>query len=441
MKVKYLIFEIGSTTTLASAFDYKEGILKLISQGRAYTTVLEGDVTLGLKNAIKNMEEKLKEKVEGEKILATSSAAGGLKISVHGLMYDMTVKAGKEAALGAGGIIKFITSGKLRKSDIKKIKEKDINLILISGGVDYGERETSLYNSELISNEIKDIPILYCGNIENHEDIREIFKNHTLYISENVYPTIDELNVEPTRKVIQKAFEENITKAKGMEKIKQVVQNIMTTPGAVMESAKILYNEIGDLLVLDVGGATTDIHSVTEGSKEFLDILTSPEPLAKRTVEGDLGVFINKENLINILDEHETLDFSKDDFINEIKAIPITEREKKLSRILTKKAVKVAIKRHVGKVKRVFGENRYSASGKDLSKVKYIIGTGGALTYLGKGEEILEKIKYRGKDLSMMPPVESKILMDKDYILAAAGVISKVSLEDSLSLIKESLGV
>ena len=441
MKVKYLVFEIGSTTTLASAFDYKEGILKLISQGRAYTTVLEGDVTLGLKNAIKNMEEKLKEKVEGEKIFATSSAAGGLKISVHGLMYDMTVKAGREAALGAGGIIKFITSGKLRKSDIKKIKEKDINLILISGGVDYGERDTTIYNSELIAREIKDIPILYCGNIENHEDVKEIFKNNILYISENVYPTIDELNVESARSVIQKAFEENITKAKGMEKIKQVVQNIMTTPGAIMESAKILYKEIGDLVIFDVGGATTDIHSITEGSKEILDILISPEPIAKRTVEGDLGVFINRENLIGLLEEHEILDFDSEDFINEVKAIPITEKEKKLSRILTKKAVKIAIKRHVGKVKRVFGENRYSASGKDLSLVKYIIGTGGALTHLGKGEEILEKIKYKGKDLSMMPSIDSKVLIDKDYILAAAGIISKVSLEDAMALIKESLGI
>ncbi|MPU17892.1 DNA mismatch repair protein MutL, partial [Acinetobacter baumannii] len=65
---------------------------------------------------------------------------------------------------------------------------------------------------------------------------------------------------------------------------------IMPTPGAVMEATKLLYEIIGDVIVVDVGGATTDVHSVTEGSVEILDILVTPEPKAKRTVEGDLGV-------------------------------------------------------------------------------------------------------------------------------------------------------
>src|SRR5699024_9234846 len=118
------------------------------------------------------------------------------------------VRAAKEAALGAGANIKQITSGKLRKSDLKKIKEVKPNIILIAGGVDYGERDTALYNSELIAEMDLNIPIIYAGNIQNHEEVKEIFqgKNTELYLVDNVYPRIDELNVEPTRKVIQDVF-------------------------------------------------------------------------------------------------------------------------------------------------------------------------------------------------------------------------------------------
>ena len=128
MKVDYLVAEIGSTTTLVTAFNFRNGV-EIIGQGKYFTTVLDGDVTIGLKKALEEIEGKLGETVEYKKMLATSSAAGGLKITVHGLVEDMTVKAAREAALGAGGIIKMVTSGKLRKSDIKKIKK--LNRILL----------------------------------------------------------------------------------------------------------------------------------------------------------------------------------------------------------------------------------------------------------------------------------------------------------------------
>jgi len=45
MKVEYLIAEIGSTTTLVTAFNFKNGV-EVIGQGKAFTSVLQGDVTL-----------------------------------------------------------------------------------------------------------------------------------------------------------------------------------------------------------------------------------------------------------------------------------------------------------------------------------------------------------------------------------------------------------
>ncbi|HBD63090.1 MAG TPA: DNA mismatch repair protein MutL, partial [Clostridiales bacterium] len=171
MKIDVLVAEIGSTTTVVNAFN---GIGTqspvFAGQGQAPTSVLEGDVTVGLKGAIDSLRESLKaDELTWDDMLATSSAAGGLKMTVHGLVYDMTVRAAKEAALGAGGIIKMITSGKMRKTDLKKIQEIQPNIILVAGGVDYGERETALHNMEMILSMGLKIPIIYAGNIENQE--------------------------------------------------------------------------------------------------------------------------------------------------------------------------------------------------------------------------------------------------------------------------------
>lgn len=443
MQVDYLISEIGSTTTVVTAFKIENENIFVVGQGKSYTTVLDGDVNIGLKRAIEDLEKEAQTEISWKRMLSTSSAAGGLKITVHGLVEDMTVKAAREAALGAGGNIKLVTAGKLRSSDIKKIKDINPNLIMIAGGTDFGERETAIYNAELLSREIKNKPFIYCGNIANHEDIKEIFQGREYYIVDNVYPRIDELNVEPTRKVIQEAFENNITKAPGMNKIKDMVNGpIMPTPGAVMESTKLLYEILGDVCVFDVGGATTDIHSVTEGSSEILDILVTPEPKAKRTVEGDLGVFINSSNIISLLDQRDLGSLSKEYIQENIKAIPETDEQKQCSLLLTKKAVEVGLNRHVGYIKRTFGASKQLiAYGKDLSKVKFIVGTGGALTRLPNSKEILSSIRYTKEDISMLPKGEAEVLLDRDYIMACAGVLRLENKEAAIKLLKNSLRI
>jgi len=104
MKIDLLFAEIGSTTTVLTAFHF--GFKpKVVAQAEHWTTVNEGDVTIGIERALKKIKEQLGEDISWEKFAATSSAAGGLKMTVHGLVYDMTVRAAKEAALGAGAVI------------------------------------------------------------------------------------------------------------------------------------------------------------------------------------------------------------------------------------------------------------------------------------------------------------------------------------------------
>lgn len=455
MKIDVLVAEIGSTTTVVNAFDHLESDNPVfLGQGQAPTSVKEGDVNIGLQAAIEDMKKNLhieNEKLEYANMLATSSAAGGLRMTVHGLVYDMTVKAAKEAALGAGANIHLITAGKLSKVDMIKLDRIKPNIILIAGGVDYGERETALYNSELVAASDLNIPVIYAGNIAVADDVKLIFeaysKEKNLHLVPNVYPKIDILNIEPTREVIQDIFEKHITEAKGMEKIREMVNGpIIPTPGAVMKASKLLKDEIGDLVTIDVGGATTDIHSVTEGTEKVNKILVEPEPVAKRTVEGDLGVFINKRNIVDIIKIEKLekeLNMSPEDiekFTNSDIAIPETEEHKRFIERLTKEAVIVSINRHAGGYRTYFGgKSDTLAFGKDLTAVKWIVGTGGALTRLTAREEILNSISQFNRADKLLPTAEAKILIDNDYIMASLGVLSSLNKEAAIKLLLKSL--
>ena len=455
MKIDVLIAEIGSTTTVVNAFDNLESENPVfLGQGQAPTSVKEGDVNIGLQAAIEDMKKSLhieNENLEYRHMLATSSAAGGLRMTVHGLVYDMTVKAAKEAALGAGANIHLITAGKLSKVDMIKLDRIKPNIILIAGGVDYGERETALYNSEIIAASDLDIPVIYAGNIAVADDVKLIFESYSkeknLHVVPNVYPKIDILNIEPTREVIQDIFEKHITEAKGMEKIREMVNGpIIPTPGAVMKASKILKDEIGDLVTIDVGGATTDIHSVTEGTEKVKKVLVEPEPVAKRTVEGDLGVFINKKNIVDIikienLEKELNMTFEDvENFTNSDIAIPESEEHKRFIERLTKEAVIVSINRHAGGYRTYFGgKTNTLAFGKDLTGVKWLIGTGGALTRLTAREEILNSISQFNRVDKLLPMAEAQVLIDNDYIMASLGVLSSLYKEAAVKLLLKSL--
>lgn len=456
MKINVLVAEIGSTTTVVNAFsDINTDHPRFLGQGQAPTTVVEGDVNIGLGNAIESLRQNLGlDEISYDEMLATSSAAGGLKMTVHGLVYDMTVKAAREAALGAGANIHLVTAGKLRRSDKRKIKDINPNIILIAGGVDYGERDTALNNAEVIAGLDIDVPVIYAGNIQNHEDVREIFeengKSHLLYIVDNVYPKIDVLNVEPTRKIIQDAFEDHIIHAPGMTRVRDLVNGpIIPTPGAVMEASKLLKDHMGDLVTFDVGGATTDLHSVTEGSEEVNRILISPEPVAKRTVEGDLGVYVNMKNIVEMIGiERLSKDLNMEQekvqsLIDNHVPIPVTEDQKKFVERLTLEAVITSVHRHAGGFRDLYGSSGKTtlAEGKDLTNVKWIVGTGGALTRLPNRVSILKKIALSNKGDKLLPNKEAKILIDNDYIMASLGVLSKKYDEAALTLLKQSLRI
>lgn len=453
MKIDVLVAEIGSTTTVVNAFDHINSPHPVFcGQGQAPTSVLAGDVRVGLEGAVRDLADKLgTPELSWEAMLATSSAAGGLRMTVHGLVYDMTVKAAREAALGAGANLHLATAGILQEEDLEDIRAIRPNLILLAGGTDYGERKTALENARLLRSLELESPVIYAGNVQNQAQVRRIFQDAPgpLYVTENVYPRLDDLNIEPTRRVIHQVFEEHITRAPGMEHVRDMVTGtIMPTPGAVMECAKLLYEEIGDLLVLDVGGATTDIHSVSEGSEEIAMIQINPEPMAKRTVEGDLGVYVNARSLaeqvgFGVLERELGMNVEK--MFEDYRPIPATPEQTRLTERLTWYAASMALEHHCGRYRYTYGaRGRVTyAEGKDLSKVKYLVATGGALTRLPGRREIMDALRaINGSGKLLYPKAEQlTALEDRWYCMASLGVLSRTFPEAAAALLRQDLMV
>lgn len=453
MKVDVLVAEIGSTTTVVNAFHrLGEAQPVFLGQGQAPTSVLQGDVCVGLQGAMDNLCRRQGwPDLQYDAMLATSSAAGGLRMTVHGLVYDMTVRAAREAALGAGANLHLVTAGIMQEEDLEDLRDINPNLILIAGGTDYGERKTALENARLIRELGLNVPVIYAGNVQNQARVQRIFADAPAecYVVENVYPRLDELNIEPARKVIHQVFEKHIIHAPGMERVRTMVTgSIIPTPGAVMECAKLLYELVGDLVVLDVGGATTDVHSVTEGSEEIASIQLSPEPMAKRTVEGDLGVFVNARSMAKQIGMHNLeKEIGRDPapIFEHYKAIPDTPEQFLLTETLAWHAASDALERHCGRFRYTYGSNgrQTFAEGKDLTNVKYLVATGGALTRLPGRKAIMERLCHLNDGGKLLFPKAQnlRLLEDRQYYMASLGVLSRYHREAAVALLKQDMEV
>jgi len=449
MKIDILIAEIGSTTTIVNAFDGIYGDNPVfVGYGASNTSVALGDVQIGLNSAIDDLRQKLgTQTLEYGQFLASSSAAGGLRMTAHGLVYEMTAKAGQEAALGAGANIQLTTAGKLTHEDLIEIEATNPNLILLAGGTDYGDKECALFNAKALCNANLTAPVIYCGNIQNQSAVKRMFAEagRELYITENVYPKLDAINIEPARMIIHQAFEEHITKAPGMAQIRNLVDGaIMPTPGAVMECANLLNKLVGDLMVIDIGGATTDIHSVTAGSDEITMLQTNPEPFAKRTVEGDLGMYVNARNLAEMVGFDKLrreIGMDIEPIFDNYHPIPQTSEQLTLTHRLAYHAATMAIARHAGVLRHTYGPRgrQTHAEGKDLTAVRHIVATGGALTRLPNRNKIMEEICNINNAGAMLFPKsrQLQILEDSHYIMASLGVLAKVQPEASAKLLQK----
>jgi len=266
-----LFIDFGSTFTKAIAIDFDDE--RVVGRAQSPSTV-ETDITLGL-NAVLDKINKTQEVEPAYRYnLACSSAAGGLRMVTIGLVPELTAEAAKRAALGAGAKVVGVFSYKLTKKELHELEAMAPDIVLLAGGTNGGDQETILHNAVSLSRCNLHAPIVVAGNKVASDEIQAILvSGHKEYlITDNVMPEMGVLEVDKARSIIREVFINRIIEAKGLKKAEQFIDGIlMPTPTAVLTAARLLSQGtakeegLGELVVVDIGGATTDIHSIARG--------------------------------------------------------------------------------------------------------------------------------------------------------------------------------
>ncbi len=449
-----LLIDFGSTYTKLRAVDLDQA--KMIGSGQGPSTVAT-DIGDGLRSALADLEANLGALPEFTYRLASSSAAGGLSMVTVGLVRELTAEAARLAALGAGARLVGTFAYRLTDADIADIERLAPDIVLLAGGTDGGNDEVVRANAERLAAAQVDCPVVYAGNRTAADAVADRLDAAGIAVSvtDNVMPEFNVLEVEPARAAIRQIFIERIVHAKGMDAVSGLFDGVlMPTPAAVLDAARLLADGtdetpgLGALVVADVGGATTDVHSIADGAPGGDDVVRHglPEPYAMRTVEGDLGMRAGAAGIVEAggaaaLAERAGLPPERiGELVSELGAdverLPASDDEKRLDAALARTAVSVAMRRHAGKtriVQTVTGPIVVQ-DGKDLGRVATVIGTGGVLAGGADPAAILGAGLADPDEPHSLRPDGARLLLDRDYLLFAVGLLAGIEPEAALRL-------
>ena len=457
--MKYLTADFGSTYTKLTAINASAA--EIMGTSTAFTTI-DTDVLEGYNIAFQQLEDKIGS-FKYDQLLCCSSAAGGLKMVALGLVPELTAKAAKMAASSAGAKVVKTYAFEISKSEQSEIYDINPDLILLCGGTDGGNKEVIICNAKKLCEIDRNFSVIVAGNKSASSEVESIFSNSDkdYVITENVMPEFNKLNIEPAKQKIKELLISKIVEAKGLSKMQKMTNfEIIPTPLAVLNGCELLSRGIngvsgfGDLMAIDIGGATTDVYSMSYGRPSIDNVMIKglPEPFNKRTVEGDLGMRYSLTSMaeeinLNSLSEEIKIDCTDiKDWIDKCHQKPNTlaqrdSQEQKIEEGLAKSALKIAIERHTGKMESTFTPfgQMYIVSGKDLTEVKLIIGIGGVLVNSKNPTTILEGALADKQNLMLLKPKELQYLLDEKYIFASMGLLSTLDAKLALTIMKKEI--
>jgi uncharacterized protein (TIGR01319 family) len=188
------------------------------------------------------------------------------------------------------------------------------------------------------------------------------------------------------------------------------------------------------VVVVDIGGATTDVHSVVRLDPE--DAGLSREVVAStpvtRTVEGDLGM---RWSALSTWEAGREAGLVGDDLrpaavrrTADPSLLPESEAERRADEQIAATAGTLALRRHVGRSRVVVGPDGrvVERSGKDLREVDLLVGSGGVLRHAAP--EVVARVLGSLTGVSpdgWQQPEHPVAVVDRDYVLAAVGLLAE----------------
>jgi len=470
-----LATDCGSTTSKARFFKKLGKEYRFVASGEAPTTVEAPfeDVTLGVRNAIREVEELTGHKLlaphgvitpsRGEKegvdlYVTTSSAGGGLQMMVAGVVKTMTAESAERAALGAGAIVMDVMAvddGRRPHEKIGRIRHLRPDMILMAGGTDGGTVKHVVETAELIDAAKPkprlgvdfELPIVFAGNKEARIPIQRILdKTFALKIVDNIRPVLELENTDPARNVIHELFMEHVmSHAPGYDNLMKWTQiPIMPTPaaeGKMFRTIAETYN--ANVIGVGLGGATTNVYSMYE--KKFV-----------RTVSANLGM---SYSICNVLKETGTkniirwipFDIEEENLRNHLynkmirpTTIPQSVEDLVVEHAVAREALRLGFEHHKllarplrGVQRRrtiadIFEQRAFEETYIDMLHVDWLAGTGGLLSHAPRrAQSALMLID------GFQPEGVTKLAQDSVFMMPHLGVLSTVHPKAALEIFEK----
>ena len=378
-------------------------------------------------------------------VLACSSAGGGLRIAVVGNEELVTAEAGRRVALSSGGKVVRVLSGGLNAVRLAELRAAEPDVVLLVGGTDGGNAEVLEGDADILAGAPWPGPVVVAGNIESQPSIaaRLAASGTPHVLADNVVPRIGVLAPDSARRAIREIFLSHViggkhlssrTDARGRTFV-DLVRG--ATPDVVLTGVELLARGIddqhpgaGDVVVVDVGGATTDVHSVVEldpqdGALAREVVATTP---VTRTVEGDLGMRWSAVSTIEAADRADLADAAVRRRAHP-GFLPHDASERDADLEIAAAAVRIALERHAGRSKVVVSPQGrvVERSGKDLREVDLLVGSGGVLRHGGPDavRRVLLPATGDAFEGGWQLPRDPVVVVDRDCVLAAAGLLAE----------------
>jgi uncharacterized protein (TIGR01319 family) len=433
--------DVGSTFTKVAVVDLGDG--RLAATASRPTTVAT-DVLDGLDAAIADAAAQLPG-ADLSRIYLCSSAGGGLRLAVVGYESLVTAEAGHRVGLSAGARVVHVATGKLGTDGLAALKASRPDVILLVGGTDGGDAEVLLHNAHRLATARTRIPVVVAGNADARDEVCAELASRGVprVATDNVLPRIGVLNPGPARAAIRDVFLRHVIGGKKLSRGPRFVDLVRgATPDLVLTAVELLADHAGfDLLVVDIGGATTDVYSVLEPDPEQRSgprAEVAGTMWRSRTVEGDLGMRWSATGVIDAA-RAEKLAVSEDlaaaatrrgadtDFL------PASAAERAEDRDIAALAAVVALRRHAR------GEPGGTPR-KDLREVRLAIGSGGVLRHADPAEAA-NVLAAPLSDLAGGWPLprHADAVVDVHYVLAAAGLLASDFPDIAVELLRNQL--
>jgi uncharacterized protein (TIGR01319 family) len=445
--------DFGSTFTKAALVDLEQGlIVAAASHPTTLPTVLPGREVAGdVLDAYDACLAALADqdpRASGAEVLACSSAGGGLRIAVVGNEELVTAEAGRRVALSSGGKVVAVRAVS-RGDDLADLSDPDV--VLLTGGTNGGNAEPLLAAARGLVDGGWRGPVVVAGNVEAQSDVAAVLGGLPVVLADNVVPRIGVLAPDSARAAIREMFLAHVIGGKHLSSRVAADGHEFTalvrgaTPDVVLTGVELLARGLGpeapgagDVVVVDVGGATTDVHSVVELDPETTSIdskglardVVAQTPVT-RTVEGDLGMRWSAVSTVQEagLPELAAAAARRHDDPGFLPADdPEHEAEERAAdEAIARAAVALALRRHAGRSKVVLGPDGrvVERTGKDLREVDLLVGSGGVLRHGADGvvRRVLEPSTGAHVEGGWQLPRAPRLVVDRDYVLAAAGLL------------------